>query len=75
VIPVRPGLFALTAVVLGLTSCSQEVEYTPDQRVCIAQRFPNYDAKKLAQCMDICQACMRGSTVTCSTSCKLKGAI
>jgi hypothetical protein len=40
----------------------------------LSERYPSYDAKKLSQCVDVCQACMRGTTVTCNTSCKLKGA-
>jgi len=59
---------------IGLAACSQEAEYSDQQRVCIAQRFGNFDASKLNQCVDACKACMNGNTVTCSTSCKLKGA-
>jgi hypothetical protein len=59
------------AMVAG--SCSQEPEYTA-QRACIAQRYSKYDAAKLNQCVDVCINCMRGTTTTCTTSCKLKGA-
>jgi hypothetical protein len=65
----------LMAAAIGLASCSQEVEYTDQQRACIAQRYNSYDAKKLSQCVDVCKVCMNGNTVTCNTSCKLRGAL
>jgi hypothetical protein len=64
----------LPAVAICLASCSQEVEYTDQQRACIAQRYIEFDARKLSQCVDVCKACMNGNDVTCNTSCKLKGA-
>jgi hypothetical protein len=72
-----PVLIVLAAMVIGLAGCSpssQDGEYTDQQKACIAQRFPVYNAKKLDQCVDVCRACMNGNTVTCTTSCKLKGA-
>jgi hypothetical protein len=68
------SLSGLTAFAICVASCSQEAGYTDQQLACIAQRYPNYDAKQLSQCVDVCKACMRGTTVTCNTSCKLKGA-
>jgi hypothetical protein len=65
---------SLMAAAIGLAACSQEAEYTDQQRDCIAQRYGNFDARKLSQCVDVCRACMKGNTVTCNTSCKLKGA-
>lgn len=59
---------------LGLASCSKETDYTDQQRSCIAERYVSYDARQLGQCVDVCKACMKGSTVTCNTSCRLKGA-
>ena len=67
-------LVCLVALAAGLAACSREVEYTSEQRACIAQRYVNYDASKLSQCVEVCGACMKGSAVTCNTSCKLKGA-
>ena len=67
-----PGLLITAAI--GLGSCSQEATYTEQERSCIAQRYPNYNAKRLAQCVDVCKACGKGNDVTCNTSCKLKGA-
>jgi hypothetical protein len=59
---------------MGLAACSQEMDYTPEQRSCIAQRYANYDAKQIGQCVDVCRICMRGNAVTCNTSCRLRGA-
>jgi hypothetical protein len=67
------SLIVLVAIAVGLASCSQEVEYTDQQRACISQRYKEFDARKLSQCVDICKACMNGNNVTCNTSCKLKG--
>jgi hypothetical protein len=68
------SLIILVAVAIGLASCSQDVEYTDQQRVCISQRYKKFDARQLSQCVDVCKACMNGNNVTCNTSCKLKGA-
>jgi hypothetical protein len=68
------GLGVLAALAVCAASCSQEEAYTDQQRSCITQRYPTYDSRQLSQCVDVCQACMRGTTVTCNTSCKLKGA-
>jgi hypothetical protein len=60
---------------LCLASCSpQQPEYTEQQRVCIAQRYRDYDAKKLGPCVDVCLSCLSGTVATCNSSCKLKGA-
>jgi hypothetical protein len=67
-------LCILAALAFGLVSCSKEAEYTDQQRICIAQRYQNYDAKKINQCVDVCKVCMNGNTVTCNTSCRLRGA-
>jgi hypothetical protein len=50
------------------------MEYTDQQRTCIAERYTNYDARQINQCVDVCRACMRGNVVTCNTSCRLRGA-
>ena len=58
----------------GLAACSQGVDYTPEQRACVARRYSAYDARKLSQCVDVCKACMKGNSITCNTSCRLRGA-
>jgi hypothetical protein len=68
------SLGLLITVAIGLGSCSQEATLTEQERSCIAQRYQNYNEKRLSQCVDVCKACMKGNEVTCNTSCKLKGA-
>jgi hypothetical protein len=62
------------AVAITIAACSHGPEYSDEQRVCIAQRYKEYDARKLSQCVDVCKSCMKGNNITCNTSCKLKGA-
>ena len=69
----RP-LIGLTLVAVALAACSQEIEYSPEQRACIAQHYSVYDAKQINQCVNICKLCMKGNAVTCNTSCRLRGA-
>lgn len=68
----RSAVLVLLAV--GLSACSQEIDYTPEQRSCIAQHYSAYDAKQINQCVDVCRVCMKGNVVTCNTSCRLRGA-
>jgi hypothetical protein len=80
----RPGeravrlqrLLCLMAMALGLSlaACSQEPDYTPEQRLCIASHYAAYDPKLLNECVDVCRICMKGNVVTCNTSCRLRGA-
>jgi hypothetical protein len=65
---------SLFLLAVFLTGCWNEPEYTDQQRTCIAKQYPVYDTKILDQCVNVCKSCMGGNTVTCSTSCKLKGA-
>ena len=64
----------LVLLAAGLSACSQEIDYTPEQRSCIAQHYSAYDAKQINQCVDVCRICMKGNVVTCNTSCRLRGA-
>ena len=64
----------LIALAAAISCCSKEPEYTDRQRACIAEHFGTYNATKLNQCVDVCKTCMSGTTATCNTSCKLKGA-
>ena len=65
---------AILFVAFALTACNEEPTATDQQRICIARLYPNYNEKNLDQCMSACKSCRGGNTVTCSTSCKLKGA-
>jgi len=65
-------LIILTALVLS--SCGREEEVTSSTNAtCAARHFP-YDPKNLKLCVDACRSCDNGTTVTCTTSCTLKGA-
>jgi hypothetical protein len=64
----------LVTLAAGLAACSQEPDYTPEQRLCIASHFANYNPKQLNQCVDVCRLCMKGNVLTCNTSCRLRGA-
>ncbi len=66
-------LLCLVALAAGLSAC-QEPEYTPEQQLCIASHYAAYDPKQLNQCVDVCRVCMKGNTLTCNTSCRLRGA-
>jgi hypothetical protein len=66
----------VVATAIVAASCSQEPELTDAQRACIAQRYAKYDATNLNQCVvNVCQACMSGTTATCNTSCKLRARV
>jgi hypothetical protein len=67
-------LLCLMALAAGLSACSQEPDYTPEQRLCIASHYAAYDPKLLNECVDVCRICMKGNVVTCNTSCRLRGA-
>ena len=67
-------LMVLAPAAAGLSACSQEPEYTPEQKLCIASHYAAYDPKLLNECVDVCRLCMKGNVVTCNTSCRLRGA-
>jgi hypothetical protein len=67
-------LRTLIAAALAIASCSKEPEYTGEQRACIAQHYGKYDSKDMNQCVAVCKDCMNGTSTTCTTSCKLRGA-
>jgi hypothetical protein len=47
------SLIVLLIAAIGIASCSQEPEYSDQQRACIAQRYGACDARKLRQCVDV----------------------
>jgi hypothetical protein len=66
------SLYLLAATLLA--GCSNEPEYSDRQRACIAKLYGSYDPKQMSQCFNVCRSCLAGTTVTCTTSCNLKGA-
>ena len=65
---------ALVFTVLALSGCAKEDELTAEQKVCAIGLYPQYSAKRYDECVKVCTVCKKGNTVTCSTSCKLRGA-
>ena len=64
----------LFLLVFAVQSCSQSEEVTGSVDTCAAGIHPAYNPKALDQCVDVCKKCQNGVTVTCTTSCTLKGA-
>ena len=64
----------LVFVSLAVVACSPESAQNDAEQTCALKLYPNYDETRLDQCMAVCKSCRSGNTVTCSTSCKLKGA-
>lgn len=69
-----PARHIILIACVMLCGCKGEDEYSDQDRRCIAKNYSNYDPKQVDQCVKVCIACMKGNTVTCTTSCKLKGA-
>jgi hypothetical protein len=57
-----------------LTGCTNEPEYSDQQRACVAKLYSSYDPRHMSQCVNVCKPRMGRSTVTCTASCNLKGA-
>ncbi len=64
------GVFALGA----LGGCSPDPDTTGAISSCVRDLFPTYNPKIMDQCVNACKKCDRGTTITCTTSCTLKGA-
>lgn len=67
---------ALAVIFLGfmLTACGPEQDVTGSTATCPARSYSTFDPKDINQCVNACKSCDRGTTVTCTTSCTLKGA-
>ena len=64
----------MLAFLLILTACRDE-EATGSVNVrCAEKLYSPYNPKNLEQCVAVCNSCERGTTTTCSTSCRLRGA-
>lgn len=63
-------------LLLGLTvaGCEPEQDITGTTPVCPMRLYSSFNPKEMNQCVAACKACDRGNTVTCTTSCTLKGA-
>ena len=70
------GRFAvLIATALVMISCSPEQDVTGSiHDKCATDLYSPFNPKSMDQCVAVCLRCDRGTRVTCSTSCTLKGA-
>jgi hypothetical protein len=64
----------LFLLLFAVPSCSQSDDVASSGDACAKGIYPAYNPKALDQCLDVCKKCQHGVTVTCTTSCKLKGA-
>jgi hypothetical protein len=68
----RRAACALLAVTCA--ACNNEDDVTGTTSRCASELFSSYNPKVMEQCVAVCKRCERGTTVTCTTSCNLKGA-
>jgi len=59
---------------LACGACNGEEDVTGTTSRCANELFKSYNPKVLEQCVAACKQCGRGTTITCTTSCTLKGA-
>ena len=67
-------LLAVLIFALMTAACDQEQDITGSTPVCAMRNYSSYNARDMNQCVAACKACDHGNTVTCTTSCTLKGA-
>lgn len=60
--------------VFALGGCSPDPDTTGAISSCVRDLFPSYNPKIMDQCVNACKKCDRGTTITCTTSCTLRGA-
>lgn len=65
----------VVVVALGLAACEPETEMTSSIKQCTASLTGTEAPHTLDQCVATCKICERGNTLTCTTACKLKGAL
>ncbi|QOZ09451.1 hypothetical protein [Bradyrhizobium sp. CCBAU 51765] len=67
-------LVAVIIFALMTSACDQERDITGSTTSSCPLRNYNYNPRDMNQCVNACRSCDRGTTVTCTTSCTLKGA-
>jgi len=65
---------AIVTLALILAACNQEPEITGSTPVCAMRTYSSFNPHDMSQCVAACKACDHGNTLTCTTSCTLKGA-
>jgi len=61
-------------MLLGLATAGCEPEQDITGSLCPSRNYTSFNPKDLNQCVNACKSCDRGTTVTCTTSCTLRGA-
>ncbi|ULK98148.1 hypothetical protein [Bradyrhizobium sp. I71] len=68
-------LVAVIIFALMTAACDQERDITGSTTPsCPIRNYSSYNPRDMNQCVNACRSCDRGTTVTCTTSCTLKGA-
>lgn len=57
-----------------ISAYSQAEDVATDVHAYAARLYASYNPKNIDQCVAVCVACSKGTKVTCSTSCALRGA-
>jgi ferredoxin-like protein FixX len=68
------ALSIMILIALATAGCQRESEVTGSTDACPVRLYGTFDGKDMHQCVKACMSCDRGTIVTCSTSCTLKGA-
>jgi len=61
-------------IALMTAACDQEQDITGSTTPVCPLRAYSYNPRDMNQCVSACKTCDHGTTVTCTTSCTLKGA-
>lgn len=67
-------LVAVIMLALMTAACDQEQDITGSTMPACPLRSYSYNPRDMNQCVAACKSCDRGTTVTCTTSCTLRGA-
>ena len=68
-------VLAVFILALLTAACGQEQQdITGSTAACPARLYSAYNPRDINQCVNACKSCDHGTTVTCTTSCTLRGA-
>ncbi|WP_027550764.1 hypothetical protein [Bradyrhizobium sp. Cp5.3] len=66
-------VLAVILLALMTAACEPEQDITGSTAACPVRNY-SYNSRDMNQCVNACKTCDHGTTVTCTTSCTLKGA-
>ena len=52
---------AFLAIIISLTACKSEPEVTGSTHKCATDMYPNYNSKRMDQCVDVCHQMRAGN--------------